>query len=171
MATVIDKVLAVKKEIQLRALALFAFVTIIFLACFSLASGEKEFGYHNIVVVFLGTVGIIVVILSERIANLSLSVGENKVAIKLSDFTALSAETIHRYRSELTEASPLEEKQVLERKLEQAEQLVKKLKETAKGRPKDINAQKLGEEARDMGNMMGMLHKMMNEYRKTKSDQ
>ncbi len=158
----LEKLVSVKTDIQLRAIALVVFALMVLLACLPLATGAIEFGVFHATVVFLGTAGIIVVLLSERIVSLNLSKGE--LRLQLSELRKDVGQTITEFRTELEKkpVTPDDSTQAIKDRLTQAEKKVK-------DQPEKNDVKDMLQEARAIGQAMSMLREIMNEYRKSQS--
>lgn len=101
----IERILSVKTDVQLKALAILIFAVIAIMMCMPIASGKAtEFSLQQLGVIFLCVSGVIIVILSDRIVSLKFS--KDKLNIKLAEIKDSVNETITEVEHLSTRTTP-----------------------------------------------------------------
>lgn len=165
MASVVDKLLSIRSDIQLRVLAIVVLAGIALIMCYPLvANPNLQISVAQVSVITLSIFGIIIIILADRIV--SLNVSKDKLNITLSELKKDVKGTIEYVREDLQEASPppdvtpklQAEYQELQNKMKDVETVVSKEKGGK-------SVEELMEDAKDIGEAMGTLREIMKSYR------
>ena len=163
----LDKILSIKRDIQLKAIAIVFFGVIAFIMCYPLLHNpEAVISTQQVTVISLCIFGIIITVLSDRLASFTIS--KDKLDVTLTQVKEYMGKQIEDARADLASQAPSlpqsssEEYNALNTKLSEAEALVKK-------EPKKDSSKELIETARDIGNLLGMLEEVEKRRKEIKS--
>ena len=163
----LDKILSIRRDIQLKAIAIVFFGVIAFIMCYPLLRNpEAEISTQHVTVISLCIFGIIITVLSDRIASFTIS--KDKLDVTLTQVKEYMGKQIEDARADLASQalslpqSSSEEYNELNSKLSEVEALVKK--ESKKDSPEELI-----QTARDIGNLLGMFEEIEKRRKQIKS--
>ena len=166
MASVVENLFSIKSDIQLKALAIMVFAGIALIMCYPLvAYPNSQIGAPQVTVITLSMFGIIIVILADRIV--SLNVSKDKLNITLSGLKENFQETIEYVREDLQEAlAPPDVAPAVKTEIHGLQEQVNDLETVVSREKNGESVEEMLENAKKMGEAMGMLREIMKNYHK-----